>query len=190
MKIINFKAKEGVVLVEVIIALAIVLIAITATISLFTMFQTSFHLGSAYLDIHSDLRIVMDWLTKDARWAKRFMTSYVGGGTTYNDSATCKILEIPSIDANKNVIDDKYDYVVYVLNGTNIERRLFRDAVSSRIPETRTIVRNCTSLAFATSGAILTTTITARRAPMVSISGAGRVTPQETLVSRVKLRNM
>jgi len=186
MKKINLKEKQGVVLVELLIALAIVLIAVTATISLFTMFQTSFQLGSAYLDIHSDLRIAMDWITKDARWAKRFMTFY----TTYNDSATCKILEIPSIDANKNVIDDRYDYVVYRLNGTNVERRLFRDAQSSRLPETRTIVRNCSNLAFATSGAILTTTITARRASMISISGAARVTPQETLVSRVKLRNM
>lgn len=141
------RAGRGFTLIEVLVSTATMIVALGVVFSIYIGQQHNFIVGNSYLDIHQGARIAMDSIAKDLHWAKELVPS-MGGYTT---SGACIVLKVPSIDSSHDVIDidSKFDYFVYRLNGTSLERIVTNvDAASSRSSGARTVAKNVASIAF------------------------------------------
>lgn len=195
-------ARQGFSLIELKISMLIVMIIIIATISLFIGSWRSSIIGNTYLDVYSNSRVAVEYMSRDIRWAVQVLSSY-GGYTTSN---SCLVLMVPSIDASGNIKPSYYDYIIYQLQGSDLRRILQADAQSSRVSENRIIAHYCSSLAL--SGAItgdetptplsdvqnlstinLVAISLPLNKPMLSLTGGGTGGAQLTPTTEVRLRN-
>ena len=140
---------RGYTLVEVLIASALGVIILAAALALLSAGQRCFLTGVAFANIHSDARTASDRIARDVRWATQVFTG---------SATNTLVLEIPSIDANGDIIEavpTPYDYVTYELNpadNTQLQRVVAADPASSRVNETRIIADNVSNLTFSSDG--------------------------------------
>lgn len=183
--------KRGFTIGEVIVAAFIGMIVVAAAIGLHFMAQESLSLGVAFLEIHSEARISMDYMARDIRWATRVMPA---------STTTTLVLEVPSIDGAGYIIDidDTYDYITYSLNPGNPQqllRGIAANVVSSRVSGANAIAENVTGLAFDSNGTPLSGVGSLPAVTSVGISLTtsrnilGAWDLQETKVSAINLRN-
>ena len=72
---INEMQKKGFTLVELLIASSIALITLAVVALIYVSTNRSFKFGQITLNSDADLRVAMDWLTKDIRQAKNLVLS-------------------------------------------------------------------------------------------------------------------
>ena len=185
------KNKNGFTIIEVIVASFIGMIILAAALVLLSVGQRCFVTGIGFADIHSEARKTMDRIARDIRWATRVMAG--------SDNDTL-ILEIPSIDAQGDIIDidATYDYVTYRLNPadlTELERVVQADAASSRANETLTIANDVSAIEYSSGGVVLSAIAGVTALTDVSIdvtttrNMVGGWTLDEAHVSSAHLRN-
>ena len=193
------KHREGFTLVEVIFAALIGMIALGVVMSLFIGSQKAFYVGNAFLHIHRNARLALDRIIKDAKGA----TGVVDNWNGYTTSTDCLVLQVPSIDADGDIIDidAHHDYIVYRLYSSGDKpAELWRimnakTGHSKRADENRVIANNISSLTFSSGGTELSniadvtvlTNINVAATTEIEVRGAEKV--REFLNSAVELRN-
>lgn len=169
-------------LIEVLIASAIGVVIMTVVVAAYVGGQRNFLTGVAFLDVHSDVRVAMDWIVRDIKWSNEIIPSY--GAYTSTSGGNELVLSVPSIDASYDIIDATYDTVVYTVSGSDLLRIVVPDAASARIAETHIVANNVNNLTFTwTTGDTITVSLTIRR----TILSTRNI--DDTLDTTVKLRN-
>lgn len=90
-------------------------------------FQT-FNSQSAELNITDYARTALDDIDNYVRQATRVLSSY----STYTTGTNTLVLQIPSIDSSGQLVAGTYDNAVFYLSGTDLFRRIYPDASSTR----------------------------------------------------------
>lgn len=190
------KQNKAFTLVEVQVALFVAFITLLAALCLYIFSWRNFTTGSALLDVYANSRNASEWLTRDIRCAAQVVPSYGSYATTDNSI----VLMVPSINASGQVISSHYDYIAYLLQGSDMYRIVQKDALSSRPNENSVKARYCASLTFSSGGVTLSNianlsavNTVAIYLPInkstVSLSGAGQEVESITPTTVVKLRN-
>ncbi len=196
MKKFSKKHNCGFTLTELQFSLAITLITLIAAISLYVFYWRTFVIGNTILDVYSNSRMAIGWISQDIRWAGQVVQS----NGIYSTSDNEIVLQVPSIDNSGNDITSHYDYIIYMLQNGSLYRIINPDAVSSRANENRAIAQYCTSLKFSSGGIPLsqvpnlsTINTVAIYLPLnqstISLSGAGTVNESMTPTTTIRLRN-
>lgn len=200
LRFLNKWNNKGITLTEVFIALFVMVVVIDAAIALDIVYERSFRIGTAYMDMHTDSRTATDWMVRDLRWARQIVASHAFGGTTLTTSDNCVVFDLPSLNAaTGEVIDGSYDFIGYRRNGNTVERRVDGVAGTRRADETRNLARDCSALDFSSGGVGLgsvslgsvddvTVSLTITKTVRSLGTGANQ-NINETLTSQVKLRN-
>lgn len=142
-------------LVETMFASVVGIIVLGMIMILYVGVNNSMARGVALAEINSDVRLAMDRIIRDVRWATQLETSRSVDGTLYLTGDNALILKIPAIDASGDTIADTYDYVVYTLDESDPEklRRIVDpDADSSRTGSDQVIAKNINSFSLSSSG--------------------------------------
>ena len=187
---------NGFTLVELQVASFIAVVTLIALFSLYIFSWRNFTIGGTILDVYANSRNASSLLIRDIRSAKQVVSSY----GTYTTTDHSIVLMVPSINSTGGVINSKYDYIIYILQGSDIYRIVQSDASSSRQNENHVIGRYCSSLTFSSGGVTLsgianlsTINTIAIYLPInkstVSLSGSGTVNESINPTTVVRLRN-
>lgn len=147
--------ERGVSLVEMLVAVFVGVLVLTVTMIIEVMGKQTVDIGSAFLEVHSSARMAMDWMDRDIRGASQIVPSRVVNGNNYFSTTDQLILQLPSIDANNQIINDTYDYIVYHLidsTPVQLERIVDAHANSSRPSESRIMARNVDDFSLSSGG--------------------------------------
>jgi prepilin-type N-terminal cleavage/methylation domain-containing protein len=187
---------KGLTLVELLVAMALVSLLMTALLALYSAGQRYFLSESVRLEELRDVRHVQNWMIRDIKEAAQVLPSW----DVYTASDSCLILLVPSVDTSGDIIDieNDFDYVVYRLN-PQIPSRLERimdakDGVSARSDSSRWMSTKVSSFLLSSEGANLSAVADFSQVASVDISLTTRQilmgrTYQETLQTGVMLRN-
>ncbi len=187
---------KGLTLVELLVAMALVSLLMTALLALYSAGQRYFLSESVRLEELRDVRHVQNWMIRDIKEAAQVLPTW----DVYTASDSCLILLVPSVDASGDIIDieNDFDYVVYRLN-PQIPSRLERimdakDGVSARSDSSRWMSTKVSSFLLSSEGANLSAVADFSQVAIVDISLTTRQilmgrTYQETLQTGVMLRN-
>ena len=186
----------GFTLVEFQIASFIALITVAALLSLYIFVWRNFTIGDTALDVYTNSRNASSYLIRDIRSAAQ-VVSNVGAYTTTDSSI---VLMVPSIDALGEIVESKYDYIIYEIQDGDIYRIVQADASSARQSENHIIAHYCSSLTFSSGGVTLsnianlsTVNSIAIYLPInkttTSLSGTGTTDESINPTTVVKLRN-
>ncbi len=187
---------KGFTLVEVLVTVSISSIIILAMLSLYVAGQRYFMNGNARSDLLRDNRQVFNFVSRDVQEAIQVMPSW----DIYATSTDCLVLQVPSIDSNRLIIDidSQFDYIVYRLNSESpnkLERVIdANNGVSNREDSSRTIATRVNSFQLSSGGVELSSVSDFSQVASVDITLVttqnllGR-TFQENLKTGVKLRN-
>lgn len=190
------RQNRGLTLVELQVASAIALVALSAVFALYLFSWRSFTIGNTLLDVYSNSRNASGWLTQDIRCAAQVISSH-GSYTTTDNSI---VLMVPSVNEYGNVISGHYDYIIYKLQGTDLYRIVQKDALSYRIASNSAIAHDCADLTFSSDGMKLSDIVNLSTINTVSIylpinkstislSGTGTQTASINPTTVVRLRN-
>lgn len=140
--------QSGFTLVEMIITIAITAIV---GVALLVILVNSMGLQTAQsnrvmqgLGINDSLSDISNWVRRASVVAEGYPTTPY----TYTSGESVLVLKIPSIDASDNVVDDVYDYVVFVVEDAKLKEKLFPDNLSSRKPVNKILTNNIASVVF------------------------------------------
>ncbi len=122
--------KKAFSLLELVIVVAIFIIAIVIAIQMFTNLNRDYKVLTVYLKSYLKGREIIDIISKDCRMGVRVMDSY-GAYTTVDN---CLVLKMPSIDASRNIIDvnNEFDYIIYKMDGGDLWKTVIPGSGSSR----------------------------------------------------------
>jgi Tfp pilus assembly protein PilW len=142
-------------LMELQIAAVIASLILIASISLYIFYWRGFATGNTVLDIYSNSRIAMGWMTQDIRWAAQMLpqSTIVGGYTT---SSNCAVLQVPSITNSGgvvSVIPSQFDEIIYYVDNANeMHQRVCPNTAGStpsvRPAQNRTVASYCSPVTF------------------------------------------
>lgn len=128
----NKPKKKGFTLIEVIFAVAILVFMFVAITYLYNNYYNVYFYQQTNVSVADSAHAAMNELQNAALQADKIITSHTFSGKTYSTDQHTLVLEIPSIDDSGNIVDGKYDYVVFYTTGTNLYKRIQADAASSR----------------------------------------------------------
>jgi prepilin-type N-terminal cleavage/methylation domain-containing protein len=131
---------RGFTLIEIVIVIALVASAGIILVDLFIGHNRLYKTQTAELNVTSAARTALDDIDNYVRQANRTLSTY----STYNGSSTVLILRIQSVNSSQQLVAGTYDHVVYELVGSDLIRRIFADAASSRTTGVRTMASNVT----------------------------------------------
>jgi prepilin-type N-terminal cleavage/methylation domain-containing protein len=124
---------KGLTLIEVLIAVAIGVLVMTALLTLYIAGQKYFFNQNAKADVIEDSRYPMAWVTRDIREAIQIVSGTVTvDGETYATSSNTLILQLPSVDPGTGEIidfDTTFDTVIYCQHPT--QNRMFQRIVKA-----------------------------------------------------------
>ncbi|HDZ25845.1 hypothetical protein LCGC14_1082120 [marine sediment metagenome] len=187
---------KGFSLIELLVIVVIVSFMILAMLSLYVAGQRYFMTGSARADILRDNRHVLNYISRDIKGAIQVLP----GWDSYTTSSSCLVLQVPSLDSNRLIIDidNEFDHIVYSLNSESpnrIERIIDgKDGISSREDRTRVMATRVSSFQLSSGGVDLSSVSDFNQVSSIDITLIttqnllGR-TFQETLKTSVKMRN-
>lgn len=177
--------ENGFTLIEVIMVIFLVG-ALALVVSKLLMGQDQiYHTQNMELDVTGDARSTLDSIDSYVRMADMLVSSQ----GSYTLGTQTLILKIPAINGSSQIIPATFDYVVYNLSGTNLDRITIPDAASSRSNVTKRVASTVSSLVFSYDNANpslvenVTTSLTTQE------SYPGILTKSITISSKSKLRN-
>jgi prepilin-type N-terminal cleavage/methylation domain-containing protein len=152
------RSRRGFSLIELMMVTTATVMICTAVSTTYVGSHRIYQQGETFSEVHSGIRMALDWMSRDIKWATRMMNSKNG----YYTGTDELVLEVPSIDGDGNIIniDEDYDYIIYHLDGqdaSNVKlmRTLDASTASARNDETRVIAKNLNSLVFSSDGMLL-----------------------------------
>ena len=123
---------DGITFAEAIISVTILIIILLALVYLYSNFTKVYNYQQAVMNLSGSARAAANELQSTALQADKIVASHNFSGTTYSSDQDTLVLEIPSVDNQGNIVDDKYDYAVFYLTGRNLYKLIQSDAASSR----------------------------------------------------------
>ncbi len=195
---VSLRQKNGFSLVEVMFSTMIGLIVMGMISILYVGANNSMVVGLSLAEINSDGRVTMDRIVRDVRRATDIETNRTISGTSYVTGDDELIIEVPAIDANRDILDGTFDYVVYALDSTDATRMrkiVDPDGTSSRTSSDQIVAKNIESFALSSGGTGLSSVgslsaiTTLQIAVTVSKQPLQNKTVSQTLNSDVELRN-
>lgn len=135
-------------LAETVIATAVLIYILVALMVLYGNYSKSFSNQQTRIALGNSAREAVKELQSAALQADQIMDSHIFSGTIYTTDESTVVLEIPSIDESRNIVDGKYDYTVFYLTGKNFYRLIEADAASSRPSSFNKISDVVSTLAF------------------------------------------
>lgn len=146
------RGKSGFTLAELQIAALISAILLIAVISLYVYCQASFYQGDKILDVYSNSRIAMSWMSRDIKAGAQIIAVSAIGAGDYATSNTCLVLRVPSVTGavgNFSVIPAQFDEVIYTVEaGGNLRRVVRPSAGSARTAQNQEVAKYCEPVAF------------------------------------------
>lgn len=151
-----YGGRGGFTMAEVLITLLIFTMVIGTILFSYVGYQRAFLVATSHIGVRNDIRIALDTMTRDIRWAVEPVASH----GSYSNSSTCLVLKVPSTHPRNAPtptpagaiinVGTTHDYIVYRRNGTDLERIIdANDSVATeRTDGTSVIARNIQSLAF------------------------------------------
>jgi Tfp pilus assembly protein PilW len=190
------RQRRGFTLIELQMSLFISIITLVTAMSLYIAYWRIFVIGNTLLDVYANSRISMALISRDIRMAAQVVAS----NSPYTTTDHCIVLKVPAVDSTGNVIASAYDYITYMLVGSDLYRIVQNNVLSSRSAENRAVARFCSSLNFSSGGVALsgignlsTINTVAVHLPLneqtLSLSGSQTQTASITPTTLVRLRN-
>lgn len=145
----GFPVSSGLTVIEVIMALTLMSILMTAVMVLYSVSQTFFFNQSQKADAVLDSRSPLNLIGRDIRGALEVLPGpVVIDGQTYSTSGSSIILKVPSIDENGFIIDIEsvFDTVIYYRHPQfpdRLVRVIDADESSSRYEQSRAMIQSC-----------------------------------------------
>lgn len=190
------KHQKGISLVEVLLGAAAM--GIIGTILVTIMVNGSGILYSQNTKINQSLALnnVNSELHDTIQYASSIVGSFVNGSNSFTTSASTLVFQMPSVLANGNVIDGKFDTIVISADQQKpqlLKKRIYPDPSSSRKNETATLISNLSQIHFSylsSTGATVTPTAASTIEYSVKIAEKSSYGSKESSISgSVNLRN-
>jgi len=163
----KLKPLKGFTLLEVLVSIAIFSVISIGIYNVLIVGQRTFYTGLGTLELQSQIRMAVSWITRELREGTSFSITTVDAD---DDSITFSTPNEASIAYYRDVSD---------LNGDNITTQVIREYPSG----TRKVVANdITSLEFSSSGRLVKVSLTAAK------NSGGRQL-QSALITNVETRN-
>lgn len=124
--------KEGVSLIETVIALGLFVLIVFALLGVYEVYGKVFNLGNAHFSAVGGSRSVLTQLANFTSQANRVLQSSVINGVNYVSGTTTLVLRLPAVDAAGKTIDNTWDYAVFYVTSTNLYSFLEKNASSTR----------------------------------------------------------
>ncbi len=125
---------RGFTLLEIVVAMAIAVIILTALSSIFIVQYNLYFLGSTSVDLNSSLTATLRAMEEFGTSARAIVNTRDFGGTNFTTSNTTLVLALPSVDPGGNPLPQT-DYVVFFrdpVQGQKLWMQIDADATSSR----------------------------------------------------------
>lgn len=130
----NYK-KHGFTLIEAIVYIAIASIVLVIITQIFISQSQVYDAETSRADIELYAKQALNRMVQNSISARGVVATQVLGGATYSSSSSTLVLELQSIDANQNLISNKYDYIAFYLDPTDLTKlymKIDADPNSSR----------------------------------------------------------
>jgi prepilin-type N-terminal cleavage/methylation domain-containing protein len=133
------KNKKGLTLIELLIAISLLAVIMSAISAIFAVSLKNYQVSIAQNNLQKDLNIVLDDISRNVKEAVELPLSYTtASNETFNRSENTLILAIPAIGDQQRFLYDengamKKDYIVYQIIDNRLHKKTFTDADSERI---------------------------------------------------------
>lgn len=190
-------SQTGFTLTEILIVLASS--AIIGTILVTIMVQGSGIFSDQNTQVNQNLSLnnVSSNISQSIQFGSGILGSYTAGAIQYTTSSNTIIAQIPSLNAQGGLIENKYDTVVITTdpNKTTVLRKyLYPDPQSSRVADNKVLVTNLSQIQFIylNDNAVEVAPTTATRVDfIVKVAEKSGIGVQESSISgRINLKNI
>lgn len=123
---------NGFMLMEVMVAIAIIAILIGVLFSLFSGVGQLRLFGEAQIEAVEQGRAAANEIAKSVSQSHRVLANQTIGGADYYSSASTVVLQLPAINGNKDIVEGAWDYAVFYLSGNDLYFLLQPDGASTR----------------------------------------------------------
>jgi prepilin-type N-terminal cleavage/methylation domain-containing protein len=175
-----FLSNSGFTMIEILIAMAISTIVLTAVIEMYLGLTSSYTTESARAGAQQDLRDGMAIIVQDIRHAGLDPLGTAGGGFTINTASDITITA--DLDYDGGLTPNNNEQIRYFLNGDQLIQRLDGDNTTDEV-----LIDNVSALNFSLDGAT-TTTVIITMTVQAPAGRRGNIT--RTLTERVRVRNI
>lgn len=186
------KKSRGVTLVETLTIIFILAIIMETISTIFVSGWKYYHRESALIQTQDNAKFVISSLTKEIIQSSSVLGNRNFSGTTYTSGSNELIIKTPSIDNDKNPIENTFDYIVFYLEPTDshiLKEEIEANAASSRTNQTKTVSTMINNISFTYLTPDTPENATAVTVSITSAQGGGGEVQTTTLVSAAKLRN-
>ncbi len=111
--------KSGFTLIEAIVYIAIASIVLVIITQIFILQSQVYDTETSRTNIELYAKQAINRIVQNSISARGVVDTQILSGTTYVSSSSTLVLELQSIDANQNLISNKYDYIAFYLNPTD-----------------------------------------------------------------------
>jgi len=150
------KKSWGFTLIEILVAIGIAGILLSALIWLFIAYNNYLNYLQTSMDVPQSAESVIDTATRAIRESDQILSSRSFSGTNYTSNANSLVLRLPSVDSSRNILAGKYDYIVFYKSGTEVYSLTEADASSVRVSSLKKLSDTAESLIFTYDNADVT----------------------------------
>lgn len=139
---------RGFTLIESVIIIGITVMALTALVNLFLVFNSIYGYQQAFMATAGSAGSAMNAFEDAVLPSSQVLASHSFGGTVYSSSATVLVLELPAIDGSGSVIMGVNDYIAFYPSSTTLYRLTEAGAGSSRVSGLHLLSSTLNSVSF------------------------------------------
>lgn len=137
------RAKKGLTLVELLIAMALLVVIMSAVSSIFATALRNYQVQVVQNTLQRDLNVVLDDISRSVKDAVEIPTSYEApNGEVFirTPNSSTLVLALPAIDENQQFIYNQAgrvekDYLIFQLIESELHKKIFAYEMSSRFPQ-------------------------------------------------------
>jgi hypothetical protein len=140
--------KNGYTLVETVIVIALSVVALTALVNLFLIFNTIYGYQRAFIATAGSSGAALNALQIAVLPAEAVLASHAFTEAAYASATSTLVLKLPSVDGAGNIVSGASDYIVFYASSTALYRLVEADAASARSSGTTKLSGTLSSLTF------------------------------------------
>ena len=144
----SIRGRSGFTLVEVIITLALSVVMLVALTSLFRTFSATYLYQQAFTGTTDSTGAILRAVEGAVLPANAVLASHVFSQGTHTSGAEVLVLELPSTDADGDIVAGQHDYVAFYMSNATVYRLVDIGAGSARRAGLSTLGTMVTSLSF------------------------------------------
>jgi len=127
---------QGFTIIEIIVVIAVISLLSIVTIDLYIKSHNMFTVHNSQSQLQIVTKASLDEISDNIKKSSSVLSTYTApDDTVYQTSNNTLILRIPSLDENQDVIENKFDYIIYEIDSVNLhylEKIIYADALSIR----------------------------------------------------------